>query len=117
MANPVYKRVLLKISGEALAGGKGSGLDFEMIGTVCDTIKQCVELGVEVGIVIGGEVDVILHVAPDVAIGLLDPLIGPDVGLHRGAQTDAHVHTQETGIYFFEIIFLHGNAPVLLEIA
>ena len=70
-----------------------------------------------VSIVIGGEVDVILHVAPDVAIGLLDPLIGPDVGLHRGAQTDAHVHTQETGIYFFEIIFLHGNAPVLLEIA
>ena len=54
MAKPVYKRVLLKVSGEALAGGKGHGLDFEMIGTVCDTIKQCVELGVEVGLVIGG---------------------------------------------------------------
>ena len=36
MEKPAYKRVLLKISGEALAGGKGSGLDFEMIGNVCD---------------------------------------------------------------------------------
>ena len=41
MAKPVYRRVLLKISGEALAGGKGSGLDFEMIGSVCDTVKEC----------------------------------------------------------------------------
>jgi uridylate kinase len=54
MNQPVYKRVLLKISGEALAGGKHSGLDFDMIGRVCDVVKQCVELGVQVGIVIGG---------------------------------------------------------------
>ena len=39
MTKPVYQRVLLKISGEALSGGKGSGLDFEMIGNVCDVIK------------------------------------------------------------------------------
>ena len=54
MAKPVYKRVLLKISGEALAGGKGSGLDFEMIGSVCDVIKECLEMGVQVGLVVGG---------------------------------------------------------------
>ena len=54
MANPVYKRVLLKISGEALAGGKGSGLDFEMIGSVCDVIKECLDMGVQVGLVVGG---------------------------------------------------------------
>ena len=54
MAKPVYKRVLLKISGEALAGGKGGGLDFEMIGSVCDVIKECVEMGVQVGLVVGG---------------------------------------------------------------
>ena len=54
MAKPVYKRVLLKISGEALAGGKGSGLDFEMIGSVCDVIKECLDLGVQVGLVVGG---------------------------------------------------------------
>lgn len=54
MGKPVYKRVLLKISGEALAGGKHSGLDFDMIGQVCDVVKRCVELGVQVGIVIGG---------------------------------------------------------------
>ena len=54
MANPVYQRVLLKISGEALAGGKGSGLDFEMIGSVCDVIKECLDMGVQVGLVVGG---------------------------------------------------------------
>ena len=54
MAKPVYKRVLLKISGEALAGGKGTGLDFEMIGQVCDVIKECLDMGVQVGLVVGG---------------------------------------------------------------
>ena len=54
MNQPKYKRVLLKISGEALAGDKHRGLDFEVIGSVCDVVKQCVELGVQVGIVVGG---------------------------------------------------------------
>jgi uridylate kinase len=51
---PVYKRVLLKISGEALAGEKHFGLDFDIIKKVCEVVKKCVGLGVEVGIVIGG---------------------------------------------------------------
>ena len=54
MDQPVYKRVLLKISGEALSGDKGTGLDFEVIGQVCDVIKECVDMGVQVGLVIGG---------------------------------------------------------------
>ena len=54
MGKPVYQRVLLKISGEALAGDKHSGLDFEVIGQVCDVIKQCLDLGVQVGVVVGG---------------------------------------------------------------
>ena len=54
MGKPVYQRVLLKISGEALAGDKHSGLDFEVIGQVCDVIKQCLEMGVQVGVVVGG---------------------------------------------------------------
>ena len=54
MAKPVYKRVLLKISGEALAGDKHSGLNFEVIGSVCDVIKECLDLGVQVGVVVGG---------------------------------------------------------------
>ena len=54
MSEPKYKRVLLKISGEALAGKASRGLDFAMIGEVCDIIARCVELGVEVGIVVGG---------------------------------------------------------------
>ena len=48
-----YKRVLLKISGEALAGERRSGLDFEVVGRVCDAIKEAVAMGVQVGVVIG----------------------------------------------------------------
>jgi uridylate kinase len=51
---PKYKRVLLKISGEALAGEKRTGLDFNVMRNVCEAIKKCVGLGVEVGIVLGG---------------------------------------------------------------
>jgi len=54
MEQPVYKRVLLKISGEALAGEKHFGLDFDVIGQVCDVIKECQAMGVQVGVVIGG---------------------------------------------------------------
>ena len=54
MEQPKYKRVLLKISGEALAGDASRGLDFHVIGQVCDVVKRCVDLGVQVGIVVGG---------------------------------------------------------------
>ena len=54
MQTPQYKRILLKISGEALEGDKHFGLDFDVIGNVCDVVKQCVDMGVQVGIVIGG---------------------------------------------------------------
>lgn len=54
MAEPKYKRVLLKISGEALAGSMGRGLDFDVIGQVCDVVKRCNDLGVQIGIVVGG---------------------------------------------------------------
>ena len=54
MEKPVFHRVLLKISGEALAGDKHSGLDFEVIGQVCDVIKKCLDMGVQVGLVVGG---------------------------------------------------------------
>ena len=54
MPEPQYKRVLLKVSGEALAGDASRGLDFDVIGRVCDVIKKCSEAGVQVGIVVGG---------------------------------------------------------------
>ena len=47
-----YKRILLKVSGEALAGSASRGLDFEVIDKVCDVIAQCNKEGVEVGITI-----------------------------------------------------------------
>lgn len=49
-----YKRVLLKISGEALSGDRQSGIDVETVGRICDEIKDIVELGVQVAIVVGG---------------------------------------------------------------
>ncbi len=51
---PVFKRVLLKLSGEVLAGEKGSGIDFDKVLEVCERVRQCVEIGVEVAIVVGG---------------------------------------------------------------
>lgn len=49
-----YKRVLLKLSGEALAGDNKTGVYAEVIGKICDEIKKVVEMGVQVGIVVGG---------------------------------------------------------------
>ncbi len=50
----VYRRILLKISGEALAGDKGFGFDFDTISRLAREIRGVVEMGVEVGLVIGG---------------------------------------------------------------
>ncbi len=51
---PKYRRILLKLSGEALAGDKKIGLDYDVITTFGKSIKKCVDAGVEVGIVVGG---------------------------------------------------------------
>ncbi|MCD7822904.1 MAG: UMP kinase [Oscillospiraceae bacterium] len=51
---PKYKRVLLKLSGEALAGEKKTGLDFDTIGNICRSVKRCYDAGVQIGIVVGG---------------------------------------------------------------
>lgn len=50
----IYKRVLIKISGEALAAEKKTGYDFDFVVKVCQAVKACVDMGAEVGIVIGG---------------------------------------------------------------
>lgn len=49
-----YRRVLVKISGEALAADKKTGYDFEFVSRVCSAVKSCAEMGVQVGIVVGG---------------------------------------------------------------
>ena len=54
MANCKYKRVMLKLSGEALAGENGFGLDFTVATKIANEIKKIVDLGVEVGAVVGG---------------------------------------------------------------
>ena len=50
----MYKRVLLKISGEALAGSKGTGINEDVVGRIGDVIAECVEMGVQIAIVVGG---------------------------------------------------------------
>jgi len=54
MAEPCYKRVLLKLSGEALGGDQGYGIDPNTITAIAREVKQVVELGVELCLVIGG---------------------------------------------------------------
>ncbi len=49
-----YKRILLKLSGEALGGAEGRGVNAGTLGKICDQIKNIVNLGVEVAIVVGG---------------------------------------------------------------
>jgi uridylate kinase len=49
-----YRRVLIKLSGEALAGERGFGFDFDTIYRLCDEVKSVVDMGAEVGLVIGG---------------------------------------------------------------
>lgn len=51
---PKYKRILLKLSGEALAGEKKFGLDYSIINNICVSIKKCVDIGAEIAIVVGG---------------------------------------------------------------
>ena len=54
MSKPKYKRILLKLSGEALAGEDKTGINIEVVGKICDKIKEIHDMGVEVAIVVGG---------------------------------------------------------------
>lgn len=54
MSEIKYKRILLKLSGEALAGQRGFGLDYSVMRTVCKSIRDCAAMGVQIGIVVGG---------------------------------------------------------------
>ena len=54
MADLKYPRVLLKLSGEALAGGKGFGFDFDTVSKFADELQSVIETGASVGLVIGG---------------------------------------------------------------
>lgn len=54
MTRPRYKRILLKLSGEALMGDQGFGIDYSVLDTITSEVKEVCALGVEVAIVIGG---------------------------------------------------------------
>ncbi|MGN1117626.1 MAG: UMP kinase [Acutalibacteraceae bacterium] len=50
----VYKRLLLKLSGEVLAGSEGKGIDFDTVDTICRSVKKAHDLGTQIAIVVGG---------------------------------------------------------------
>lgn len=52
--SPKYKRIMLKVSGEALAGKAGFGIDFGIVTTIAEKIKECYDMGVQIAIVVGG---------------------------------------------------------------
>ncbi|MFT8229873.1 MAG: UMP kinase [Enterobacterales bacterium] len=52
--NPIYKRILLKLSGEVLQGKKSFGIDFNVLNNIIKSIKELIELNIQIGIVIGG---------------------------------------------------------------
>lgn len=54
MSKPVYKRILLKLSGEALQGDDDGGINFDTVGRICEEIQEVVDQGVQVGLVVGG---------------------------------------------------------------
>ncbi|HEY0826966.1 MAG TPA: UMP kinase [Bacilli bacterium] len=54
MKHPIYKRIILKLSGEALSGQLGYGIEAEMMDSIAEQIKEVVELNVEVAVVVGG---------------------------------------------------------------
>lgn len=51
---PKYQRVLLKLSGEALAGPNKMGIDYDTVYKICQCIKECVDMGAQIGVVVGG---------------------------------------------------------------
>ena len=70
MSTPKYKRIVLKLSGEALSGEKGSGIDPTFIKSIAQQIKEIHDLGIEIAIVVGGG-------------NLLRGKIGSEVGMDR----------------------------------
>ena len=54
--NPKYRRIVLKLSGEAMAGGQGIGIDIETVRAIASQIKAIHDMGVETSVVIGGEI-------------------------------------------------------------
>ena len=50
----IYRRILLKLSGEVLAGPDGKGIDFNTVNSICKAVKTCSDLGVQIGLVVGG---------------------------------------------------------------
>lgn len=78
MAQPVYKRILLKVSGEALMGNRGYGIDPTILNRFADEIKEVHELGVQIGIVIGGGN---IYRGIDAVAEGIDKIVGDQMGM------------------------------------
>lgn len=78
MVQPVYKRVLLKVSGEALMGERGYGIDPVVLDRFANEIKEIHELGVQIGIVIGGGN---IYRGVDAVAEGIDKIVGDQMGM------------------------------------
>ncbi len=78
MAQPVYKRILLKVSGEALMGERGYGIDPMVLNKFAEEIKEVHELGVQIGIVIGGGN---IYRGVDAVAEGIDKIVGDQMGM------------------------------------
>ena len=79
MAEVKYKRILLKVSGEALAGDAHRGLDFSVINSVCESIRQCRDMGVQVGLVIDSFGSAfVASIVISIVSALVNALVGKD---------------------------------------
>jgi uridylate kinase len=78
MAQPVYKRILLKVSGEALMGERGYGIDPIVLDKFAEEIKEIHELGVQIGIVIGGGN---IYRGVDAVAEGIDKIVGDQMGM------------------------------------
>ena len=89
-----YKRILLKLAGEALSGETGFGLNFKTLETVCQDVKKCADMGVEIAIVVGGGNSALQEAA----------LAGIDVRLMLPARSDSKVVDLATHSYLDDMM-------------
>jgi uridylate kinase len=78
MKQPVYKRILLKVSGEALMGKRGYGIDPEVLDKFADEIKEVHDMGVQIGLVIGGGN---IYRGVDAVAEGIDKVVGDQMGM------------------------------------
>src|SRR5699024_12078565 len=102
-AKPVYKRILLKLSGEALQGTEGFGIDASILDRMAQEIKELVELGVQFGVVIGG--GNLFHGAGVAKAGMIS-VVSDIMGILATVFSDLDIDVGYNNVYLSVLCFL-----------